>query len=240
MTATEEPLEPEEGETPQGPVSVRYGNRSYASDRRTVAKLQQWFVPLPNRPKLEPLDRNQLRERALEVQPDAAEHLLDEAKVVWEARQDRIQSAESKATTLLGTVAIAASLVVAGSGLILDPTRVAGGWREALMVVIAMLLTCLLLCGATASRALLKVHKVSRPQVSQALQRARGESKDVPRKRAVDLMARAGENLYVADFKLAQVRIAYRWYRLSLLAFLLLGTLIAAYVLIGELPEPSN
>ena len=54
---------------------------------------------------------------------------------------------------------------------------------------------------------------------------------------ALDLMDRAGDNLYVADFKLAQVRIAYRWYRFSLGCFLLFGLTITAYVFSGDLPS---
>jgi hypothetical protein len=218
---------------------MNYRDRRYAGDRR-LPKLCQWFIPLPNKPQLRPLDRDELRQKGADVHLQAADHLLEEAQAVWEARLERIRSAESKATTLLGTVAIAASLIVAGSSLILDPAKTASGWREAAMALLVLLLVCLLLCGAMASRALLKVHKVSRPQVRQALQRARGEPKKVALKRAVDLMARAGENLYIADFKLAQVRIAYRWYRFSLLFFLLLGILLTAYVFSGELPESAR
>jgi hypothetical protein len=234
--ATEEPLELDEEETPQGPVRSVYRERRYAGERR-VGKVQQWFLPLPNRPKVAPLDKAMLQQKAAEVDLECAPQLLEEAKTVWQARQDRIHSAETKATTLLGTVAIAASLVVAGSGLILDPAKVADAWREILIGLLALLLTCLLLCGAMASRALLKVHKVRRPQVSQALQRAKErDPKQAQLRLALDLMDRAGDNLYVADFKLAQVRIAYRWYRFSLLFFLLFGLTIVAYVVSGDLP----
>jgi hypothetical protein len=237
FVAPEEPLEQEEEvEVPQGPVSVKYPKRRYAPDRQW-SKLRQWFIPLPNPPKVAPIDRDELRKAEKGLRLEAAEQLLEEAKVLWEARQERIHTAETKATTLLGTVAIAASLVVAGSGLILDPGRVGGTWRDVLMVVVVFLLLCLLMCGATASRALLKVHKVSRPQASHALQRAKWDDpKKGQRRRAVDLIARAGENLYIADYKLAQIRVAYRWYRLSLIFFLLLGVAIAVYVFFGALP----
>jgi hypothetical protein len=98
MTATEEPLEPEnpdpeDEDAPQGPVSVRYRHRRYAGDRVLLPKLLQWFIPLPNRPKRAPLDRSELRAREPGIRLDAAEQLLDEAKTVWNSRQDRIHSA---------------------------------------------------------------------------------------------------------------------------------------------------
>jgi hypothetical protein len=224
VAATEEPLEQEEDSAPQGPVSDKYRARTYAGDRR-LARLRQWFAPLPSRHKVPPLERPELRDTAAEIQPDNAAQLLEEAKTVWDGRVERIRAAEAKATTLLGTVAIAASLVIAGSGLILDPSKVTDDWRVVLMVVVA----------------LLKVVWFSRPQVSQALQRAKEtDPTDAQTSRAVDLMARAGQDLYVADYKVAQVRIAYRWYRLALLFFLILGVALAAYVLLGDLPATSR
>jgi hypothetical protein len=230
----------EQEEASLSPAAKRARRRKYEDDR-TALMLRQLFSPLPKRPGIAPLDREALRKRAADVPLEAAEQLLDEAKTVWGARQERIQSAEAKATTLLGTVAIAASLIIAGAGLILDPARVADGWREVLMVLVLLLLGCLLMCGAMASRALLSVFTISRAQVRQAFVRAKDKDpRNVQRARAVDLMARAGENLYVADYKLMSVRIAHRWYQLALIFFIALGVALAAYVLSGDLPATTK
>ena len=75
----------------------------------------------------------------------------------------------------------------------------------------------------------------------QAFERARLEDvREVQRARAVDLMARANENRYVADYKLMSVRSAHRWYGLSLLLFILLGVAFTAYVLSGDVPASST
>src|SRR4051812_39740238 len=151
------------------------------------------------------------------MEPDVAADYLREAEAVMSMRDDRISAAESKATTLMGTVAIAASLVVAGSGLILDANKVTDGWREALSIVVAVLLVMLLMTGYIASRALMHVLTLRRPQVRHAWRRALlNDASAGKRALAIDLMARSGENRYVADYKLAQVRVAYRWYRLAL------------------------
>jgi hypothetical protein len=81
------------------------------------------------------------------------------------------------------------------------------------------------------------VFTIRRPQPRHALQRARHDDDTaVKAKRAVDLLARAGQNLYVADFKLAQVRVAYRWYRVALSFFVVLGLTILGYVILGTPP----
>lgn len=224
----------------QGPIEPRYPSRRYAADRRRP-KLRQWFKPLPNRPKVRPLSREDIASRVpSKIDEKIAEQLFDEASRVMNARDERIGVAEAKATTLLGTVAIAASLVVAGAGLILDSAKVSEPWRQILMCLVATVLVFLLLCGYTASRALLKVWRISRPQPRAALDRAGSDNvADVLRDRAIDLLTRAGENLYIADYKLAQVRVAYRWYRLALGGFLAVGVVIAVYVLFGEAPAPK-
>ena len=226
----------EQAEASLSPAAARAARRKYA-DERSLPNLRQLFRPLPKRPQRPLLDEDALREEAATIAVGSAEQLLDEANTVWNARQERIQTAEAKATTLLGTVAIAASLVIAGAGLILDPAKVDDGWREVMMVLVLLLLASLLMCGAMAARALLLVLTVSRPQVRQALERARlKDLKDIQLARALDLMARANENRYVADYKLTSVRIAHRWYGLSLLLFILLGIALTAYVLSGDVP----
>jgi hypothetical protein len=228
----------EEEENPQGALVDK--PRKYRDDRdRDLRWLLQWFAPLPNRPaRRGSPGRDELEKNVPPISdPAIAADLLEEAKAVMAMRDHRITSAESKATTLVGTVAIAASLVVAGSGLILDPNRVTKGWREALIVLVGAVLLFLLMTGYLASRALFHVRTLKRPQVRHAWQRAGLRDTAASRRAlAIDMMARAGENRYVADYKLAQIQIAYRWYQLALVGFLMFGLAIAAYVLFGEEP----
>jgi uncharacterized membrane protein len=170
---------------------------------------------------------------------EVAQALLDEAQGVANRRAERVDQAEQKATTLLGTVAIAAGLVAAGAGFVLDPNKVTDeSWRRVLMLAIVALLVCLLVCGYVASRALIKVFKWSRPQTREALTRAHGaDAATVTLARAVDLLFRAGQNLYVADFKVDQIRVAWRWYRLAIAFLIVLALLLAIYALFGPGPR---
>jgi hypothetical protein len=234
-------LDPSEDDlSPTGGVGDKYKNRPYA---RTERGLQQWFHPLPEKPKVLLLTREQIQESKERIQAaaqrdrDVASDLLQEATVLFDYRDDRIKAAETKATSLMGAVAIAASLVVAGAGLILDPKKVANVWRELLMVTVLVLLFCLLMCGYLSSRALLTVLATRRPQARHALRRARkGNAIDARVDRALDLIERANDNRYVADFKVVQNEAAHRWYKLALALFVALGAVLAAYVLFGNMP----
>jgi hypothetical protein len=229
----------DEEDVPQGLLGTSDLERPYTSDRLRLAALRQWFAPLPNRPKIAPLDRDQITTRVPDlISEESANQLLEEAEQLRVRRDDRMTTAESKATTLMGTVAIAASLVVAGSGLILDSSKVPSPWRGILMAIVAVLLFFLLMCGYVASRALLRVFLIKGPQARAAVKRAATDNlAAATRDRAIDVLDRAGQNLYVADYKLAQVRIAYRWYQLALGAFFLLGLTLLAYVLFGHTPQ---
>jgi hypothetical protein len=221
-------------------VQNKYQSRPYATTRPS---LRQWFLPLPTEPVTPLVDRKQIRQRetpiraAARTTPDIATDLLQEAEGLMKYRDERIKSAETKATSLMGAVAIAASLVVAGAALILDPSKVADGWREAMTVTLLALLVCLLMSGYLSSRALLTVRTIRRPQARHALRRATtGTAVNARIDRALDLIERSNDNRYVADFKGAQNEAAHRWYKLALLLFGGLGVLVVLYVFLGALP----
>jgi hypothetical protein len=221
------------------PTAKDEGERKYRDDRKPFERLRQWFAPLPKRPDLQLLEREELAKGLPDlIHEKVAEQLLEEAAQLMNTRDDRVRAAEAKATTLMGTVAIAASLVIAGSGLILDSTKVTEPWRQALMGLVAALLFFLLMCGYTASRGLLRVLTVRRPQTRAALKRAARSPNDVTkvmRNRAIDMFDRAGRNRYVADYKVEQLRVADRWYQLALAVFLPLGLTLLGYALFGDI-----
>ena len=94
---------------------------------------------------------------------------------------------------------------------------------------LVLLMFCLLVCAYVASRAIMKIITIRGPQTRLALTRAQlyEDEGSIKHDRARDLLERASDNLYVADFKTAQVRVAYRWYRASLLIlFFIVTTLL--------------
>jgi hypothetical protein len=234
-------LDVSDGDEPRtGSIRDKYQIRRYDTTKRG---LRQWWAPLPRKPNPPLLTWDEIRTRKKRIQEtaqnnsDVASDLLQEATVLFNYRDDRIKAAETKATTLMGAVAIAASLVVAGAGLILDTSKVANVWRQVLIVTVLALLFCLLMCGYLSSRGLLTVRTIRRPQARGALRRAEeGNAINARVEQALDLLNRGNDNRYVADFKVVQNEAAHRWYRLALILFLALGALFAAYVLFGKTP----
>jgi hypothetical protein len=200
--------------------------------------LRQCFLP---RPRKEDVETNTVRDdevkRTLAGASDAdaaAAVLLDRAERVHSSREERGRAAEARATTLLGTVSIAASVVIAGAGLILDENKVTGKWSVLMMAIVALLLFLLLICGFTASRAVLKVRiqVANEPRIRQALEWAgHSHSPAVRVERVMDLVRRADDTLYVAEYKRAQLKVAYHWYRAALVCFGLLGLALLVYAL---------
>jgi hypothetical protein len=210
--------------------------REYYEQRRHPRWLGQCFLPLPREEDVEVrlLGEEEVRStlKGAGNAVKTAADLLDRAERVQRSREERDRAAEARATTLLGTVSIAASLVIAGAGLILDDKKVTGDWSQWMMVVIALLLFLLLVCGFTASRAVLKVRiQVEyQPRIRHALDWARNpDAHEVRVQRVMDLVTRADDTLYVAEYKRAQLKVAYYWYRAALLSFGLLGIVLLAY-----------
>jgi hypothetical protein len=228
-----------------GAIEAKYESRPTAELGPSLWR--KWFSPLPMKSSVPLLTKKEIRAeqksicKAAQKCNDLASDLLEEATALADYRDDRIKTAETKATSLMGAVAIAASLVVAGGGLILDSSKVADVWRQVLIVTVLALLFSLLMCGYLSSRALLTVRTIRGPQTRQALRRAKtGDAISARVDRALDLIERSNHNRYVADFKVAQNEAAHRWYKLALGLFVVLGALLVAYVLFGNIPVPTS
>lgn len=218
-------------------VRAERQDRRYYEKRR-LRRLQQCFFPLP---RTEDVETKWVRDEHVsetlekaDKEDAAAAMLLDRAERVLSSREERSRAAEARATTLLGTVSIAASLVIAGAGLILDESKVTGKWSVPLMGIVALLLVLLLICGFTASRAVLtgRIKVANEPWIRQALEWATDPcSREVRVQRVMDLVRRADDTLYVAEYKRAQLEVAYSWYRLALVCFGLLGLALVVYAL---------
>lgn len=77
-----------------------------------------------------------------------AEKAMAEAEAVYEETLTRLESAERRATTLQGAVAVAATVVVGSAGLVLNGSKVYGqGWKIAFAIGVLILLACLICCA---------------------------------------------------------------------------------------------
>ena len=145
--------------TPTAPVDVELPGRiSRSPDPRKLRRrrsrftgraqsvFDRLFVPAEIQDEFaQPLDELWAE---LRVKHSATAHvILAEAEAYFSEAADRIESAERRATALQGTVAIAASLVVAGAGLLLDTTKIGDQeWRAAFASMLALFTVCLLGC----------------------------------------------------------------------------------------------
>jgi hypothetical protein len=93
---------------------------------------------------------------------ELAAELLADAEALFAEPNERIESAERRATTLQGAVAIAAAVTVTGGGLLLDPDKIEGKcWQIAFAIGLAALVmtlvaTAVRALGATAKRVTVK------------------------------------------------------------------------------------
>jgi hypothetical protein len=167
--------------------------------------------------------------------------LLEQAREIFAAPTDRAEGVERRATTLLGTVGIAASLSVAGAGLLLDGQKVHGTtWR--LLVAIGFLLTtsCFAMCGWRALQALSRLHTWSMPRDEDILKRNQMGLIDARLDLAASLLKSAGANEPVAEWKVAHLGAATWWFLRALVVLITTALVLVFYVAVGPTPTPSK
>lgn len=168
------------------------------------------------------------------VDVGAAKATLAEAEATFQEPQDRIDSAERRATTLQGTVAIAAAVVTAGAGLLLDPTKVAGqGWRAALALAFGLFVFCLVACAVRALGATSRIFQLPNPGPQRIVDRAAMSESDALTHRAAELLRSADVADVVGAVKVGLLTSAAWWFRAALLMLGVLIALIAGYVFAG-------
>jgi len=163
-----------------------------------------------------------------------AKAVLDEALAIYQEPQDRIDSTERRATTLLGAVAIAASVVVAGGGLLLDPTKVHGhGWRVALSALLLAFVLCLAACAMRALAVTGRVFRFHEPGPQRIGERAAMSEKDALVHRAAELLRSSEGANQVGRVKVGLLRSAVWWFRIAILTLAALAGLLLAYAIAG-------
>jgi len=182
---------------------------------------------------------------ALEPLPDLAARLatedervamviLEEALATHQEPLDRIDSAERRATTLLGAVAIAASVVIAGAGLMLDSSKVQGqGWRVALAALLLVFVGCLAACAMRALAVTGRAFRFYGPGPHRIGDRAAmGEAAALVH-RAAELLRSSEVANQIGRVKVGLLRSAAWWFRIAILTLVALAGLILAYAISG-------
>jgi hypothetical protein len=212
--ATEVPALPGKIENSPDPRKVRERRAKYRGWRR---RLHDYIVV----PAEIPQDFNEpLSELVSSLSTDdgvTATAILDEAQSIFDETLSRIESAERRATTLQGTVAIAASLVVAGAGLMLDPSKVAGrGWRIVLVIILAGFVGSLIGCAWRALAVTGRMFEFEQPGSERIHLRAKEIGPHARTFRAAELLRAAGVASEIGAVKVGLLRSAAWWLRLAL------------------------
>jgi hypothetical protein len=167
--------------------------------------------------------------------------ILEEANAIYDAQADRAESAERRATTLQGAVAIAASFGLSGAGFIFDAKKVpSDGWRTAFAVAFAGFIFCLIMTALRALGATSTVHRWQEPKATSIWERPQQKPEQIQVRRAAALVRAAGVNKTIARWKIAYMRAAAWWFR-SALGFLAVGAaLVLACALFGPTPKSAG
>jgi len=177
----------------------------------------------------QPLD--DLIEQVSSEDAQTASIILGEAEAAFSEASETIESAERRATTLLGTVAIAASLVVAGAGLLLDPAKIgSSSWRIALAGLLAVFLACLVGCGWRALAVTGRIFNFEQPGSDRIYLRARMKAADAQAFRAAELLRATGVAEEIGSVKVGLLSAAAWWLRVALGALAALVIALVVYV----------
>lgn len=170
--------------------------------------------------------------------PKRAQAILDEAEAMYKEPTERIESAERRATTLQGTVAVAASVALAGAGLLLDPAKIGGhGWRMAVAIVLLLFVLCLLACALRALGATTRIFSYLQPGHTRTAERAQMSEADALTHRAAELLRAYDVADGIGAVKVGLLRSAAWWFRAALLMLAILIALVAAYTIGGPPPK---
>lgn len=163
---------------------------------------------------------------------DVARAVLAEAEATYTEPFERAESAERRATTLQGGVAIAAAVATAGFGLVVDPTKIHGdAWRVLFAVTLLAFVACLVASAIRALSVTGRTFELQEPGVERIVERAQMTSCDALTHRAAELLHASAVADEVGAVKVGLLRSAVWWFRRSLIVLVLLASLGAAYVL---------
>lgn len=167
--------------------------------------------------------------------------VLEEAWGIYGRAEERIDSAERRATTLQGAITIAATLLLSGAAFLADPAKVHGqGWRDALGIVFLAVVVCLLMAGLRALAVTSRIHVFHRPTATEITTRAAMASAEARGSAAAEVLRSYACNTKVADWKVAYLGAAAWWFRLALASLLLFALLLVSYVVSGSTASPMR
>jgi hypothetical protein len=204
-------------------------------------RVYEWFRP-PAEPKPLRFDEtsDELLARLGKPNGQVIDELLLEAQAAYAEVSERADSAERRATTIQGSIAVMASLSLAGGSLLLGkvPTR---GWAIALGGGLAV---TVLVLAIAAWRALLVTsprYRWASPAVPEIVDHARKREPDaIKLQRTRDLLISYGRNDSIARLKINLLGQAVRWLVGALGLLVVLAGMLSAYAIHRSTEQPSS
>ena len=197
-------------------------------------RLREWIKPQPSPA---PLRFNTTSQELLSQlgTPSAAvvDELVSEANAAYEEAGVRAESAERRATTIQGSIAIASSLTLAGGSLLLNAAKVPSHpWYIAISVGFAVTVLCLAVAAWRAFLVTWPRFLWASPAVVDILEHA-GEptAETIKLRRTSDLLVAYGRNDSIARVKLDLLGQAVRWLMSALALLAVLAIMLAAYAI---------
>lgn len=164
--------------------------------------------------------------------PETAELVLEEALAALADPEERIDSAERRSTTLLGSVAIAAAISGAGGSLLVDSSKVQNHeWRIVLAAALALFVGALVMCAVRALSVTGRIFVFEEPGFDDIPERAKQAPHEARLARAADVLRACGVADEIADVKVGLFRAAVFWFRIALAILALFVGLLTAYVI---------
>jgi hypothetical protein len=243
------PTEDQKVIVPEGLTEPSVGNvglRQRLSVKRWCDEARGWmaskreaiFLPVDDDTAF-PEPQGQLRDLLRTGDVDLAAEILGEAEVAYARLQDRVDSAERRATTLQSASAIAASLTLTAAGLLVDSTKLRGWlWPLLFGAAVTYITFALAMCAWRATLASSRVHHWMTPGDRDVLERPRQSVALARTERAAALLASIGGNQRFARYKVAMLRASTDWILRALVALFLLAVLAAVYGIVG--PEAAT
>jgi hypothetical protein len=208
------------------------GRLAPGDSRRRGWWWERLFVPVPTSDdyKNEAEVFNTLRR----TQGDRSSAVLGEAREIFERPFQTTAGVERRASTLQGAIAIAATFVVAGGGLLLNSEIRTDGWRIAFAVVFVFVIMCFVFSALRALRATSRVLIWHYPDEEDLLLRRTSDyASDHELAVAAALLHAGARNANNARYKVAQMRAAGHWLALALTGLLITAAVFLAYVVVG-------
>ena len=203
------------------------------------SRLRGWFdtlaLPVPEPSQFRASEPDLATQLMPTMESDAAraarsEVILQEAQDIYEEADNRAAGVTERATTLQEAVGIAATLLLAGAGLIVGQTALHGFYWVLLFALLLLGATLsLVMSGLRALSAASTIHRWHRPAQREILARAQRPEDEARIALAAGLLYSYGYNSKVAAWKVAYLGAAAWWFRISLAFIVSIAMLIGIY-----------